>query len=191
MLVRAGCGFRAYYQTYVQFLITCSFRSSRKLSESVDALDQHFWSVIRSSSQKSCGIPDEEHDVKQMLDVAAGLRQKYCYSSDAIGAFTHERTEGQSSDETAECVPSSLSKPTTPMLLYAPGIPLKDQSFPICSKFSLSNLRTLLDEYDLEAGGISYPYLYVAYPHSSFPWHTEDKMLFSINYVHYGAPCVW
>lgn len=39
--------------------------------------------------------------------------------------------------------------------------------------------------------GISKPYLYFGSYPSLFPWQTEDINLYSINFLHYGAPKVW
>lgn len=41
------------------------------------------------------------------------------------------------------------------------------------------------------AGGVTRPMIYVGMLFSSFCWHTEDNFLYSINYVHTGAPKRW
>eukprot|EP00939_MAST-03C_sp_MAST-3C-sp1_P002788 g2788.t1 len=39
--------------------------------------------------------------------------------------------------------------------------------------------------------GVATPSLYCGLWGSAFAWHTEDKELNSVNYIHYGAPKVW
>lgn len=83
------------------------------------------------------------------------------------------------------------SSASTEKILYAAGIPLKNTEFKNTMNFSISKLNTILDLYSVETPGISYPYMYVGSKHASFPWHVEDACLFSINLIHFGAPCVW
>ncbi|KAJ8906039.1 hypothetical protein NDN08_002539 [Rhodosorus marinus] len=53
-----------------------------------------------------------------------------------------------------------------------------------------SHLNTVLD---LVGGmpGVTVPYLYFGMYGASFAWHTEDMDLYSINYIHFGAPKSW
>jgi len=42
-----------------------------------------------------------------------------------------------------------------------------------------------------DISGINVPWLYIGMRYSSFCWHYEDLMLFSINYSHCGAAKQW
>lgn len=39
--------------------------------------------------------------------------------------------------------------------------------------------------------GITSPYLCIGMWRTSFPWHTEDKDLYSVTYSHFGKPKTW
>uniref|UniRef100_A0A3B0RF76 [histone H3]-trimethyl-L-lysine(9) demethylase n=1 Tax=Psoroptes ovis TaxID=83912 RepID=A0A3B0RF76_PSOOV len=64
-----------------------------------------------------------------------------------------------------------------------------------CKEFNINNLNTILDlindSYGIKIMGVNTAYLYFGMWKSSFAWHTEDMDLYSINYLHFGAPKSW
>ena len=42
-----------------------------------------------------------------------------------------------------------------------------------------------------DISGINVPWLYVGMKYSTFCWHYEDLMLYSVNYNHWGKPKLW
>uniref|UniRef100_A0A1I7XQL4 JmjC domain-containing protein n=1 Tax=Heterorhabditis bacteriophora TaxID=37862 RepID=A0A1I7XQL4_HETBA len=63
------------------------------------------------------------------------------------------------------------------------------------NEFNMSRLGTILDETKGEGGkiikGVNSVYMYFGMYGSTFAWHCEDMELYSINYLHYGAPKYW
>ncbi|XP_075164890.1 lysine demethylase 4A [Haematobia irritans] len=61
--------------------------------------------------------------------------------------------------------------------------------------WNIDRLETILDyvnrDYGIEIDGVNTAYLYFGMWKSSFAWHTEDMDLYSINYLHFGAPKTW
>ncbi|KAI0631611.1 hypothetical protein C8Q77DRAFT_1159385 [Trametes polyzona] len=54
-----------------------------------------------------------------------------------------------------------------------------------------SALTRLLPASDKGLPGVNTPYLYFGMWRATFAWHVEDMDLFSINYIHFGAPKFW
>lgn len=58
--------------------------------------------------------------------------------------------------------------------------------------WNVNRLRSPLDLIkSVNIDGVNTAYLYFGMWKSSFPWHTEDMDLYSINYLHFGAPKTW
>jgi len=86
---------------------------------------------------------------------------------------------------------------------YANDIPVDKFSsgFPITGEYAdhswnmnAMNLKpgTLLQFWKNKSfSGITKPWVYISHPYSSFCWHYEDMMMYSINYMHEGAGKVW
>lgn len=54
-----------------------------------------------------------------------------------------------------------------------------------------SALSRLLPTSSKGLPGVNTPYLYFGMWRATFAWHVEDMDLFSINYIHFGAPKFW
>ncbi|KAL9238154.1 hypothetical protein vseg_012620 [Gypsophila vaccaria] len=61
--------------------------------------------------------------------------------------------------------------------------------------WNLNNLPRLpgsvLAYENADISGVQVPWLYVGMCFSSFCWHVEDHHLYSLNYMHFGAPKMW
>ena len=63
------------------------------------------------------------------------------------------------------------------------------------TSWNIANLGSILDcvgeDYGIKIEGVNTAYLYFGMWKTTFAWHTEDMDLYSINYIHYGAPKSW
>lgn len=57
--------------------------------------------------------------------------------------------------------------------------------------WNVAHLPNLLDLMDEKLPGVNDAYLYAGLWKASFSWHLEDQDLYSINYLHFGAPKQW
>lgn len=57
--------------------------------------------------------------------------------------------------------------------------------------WNVAQLPNILDLMDEKIPGVNDAYLYAGLWKASFSWHLEDQDLYSINYLHFGAPKQW
>ncbi|KNC78407.1 hypothetical protein, variant 1, partial [Sphaeroforma arctica JP610] len=76
---------------------------------------------------------------------------------------------------------------------YGADIPgsLFDEDQEVWNLNHLDTILNLLDEMEHSILGVNSAYLYFGMWKTSFAWHKEDMDLYSINYLHYGAPKSW
>lgn len=99
-----------------------------------------------------------------------------------ISEFTRERCD-------------ELEKIYWKTLTYAPplyGADLPGTLFDDSTKlWNLNKLPNLLDVLGTKVPGVNTAYLYLGMWKATFAWHLEDVDLYSINYLHFGAPKQW
>lgn len=107
--------------------------------------------------------------------------ESFDYTFDASG-FTNERCE-----ELEKVYWKSLAY-NNPM--YGADMPgsLFDES---TSVWNVANLDNILNNIKVNIPGVNTAYLYCGMWKATFAWHLEDMDLFSINYIHFGAPKQW
>lgn len=59
------------------------------------------------------------------------------------------------------------------------------------TSWNVAKLENLLDCLGQKLPGVNTAYLYLGMWKSTFAWHLEDVDLYSINYIHFGAPKQW
>jgi hypothetical protein len=57
--------------------------------------------------------------------------------------------------------------------------------------WNVAKLENILDVLGTKVPGVNTAYLYLGMWKATFAWHLEDVDLYSINYIHFGAPKQW
>lgn len=108
--------------------------------------------------------------------------EKFDYRMDGLDEFTPERCAEL---ETHYWKGLGFNQP-----MYAadmPGSLFDDKT----NSWNVSKLENLLDVLGTKVPGVNTAYLYLGMWKATFAWHLEDVDLYSINYIHFGAPKQW
>lgn len=119
----------------------------------------------------------EKNDI---IDEAAF--EDFDYKMDHLDEFTAERCAEL---ETAYWKSLTFAPP-----MYAadmPGSLFEDKT----TSWNVASLPNLLDVIGTKVPGVNTAYLYMGMWKATFAWHLEDVDLYSINYIHFGAPKQW
>jgi len=108
--------------------------------------------------------------------------QDFDYKLDDLDEFTPERCAEL---ETHYWKSLGFNQP-----MYAADMPgsLFDEK---TTSWNVANLENLLDVLGVKVPGVNTAYLYMGMWKATFAWHLEDVDLYSINYIHFGAPKQW
>lgn len=131
----------------------------------------------KSVSSRRMNNTTETNDV---FDEAAF--KDFDYHMEGLEEFTPERCAEL---ETAYWKSLTFAQP-----MYAadmPGSLFKDE----CDVWNVAKLPNLLDVLGTKVPGVNTAYLYMGMWKATFAWHLEDVDLYSINYIHFGAPKQW
>lgn len=129
---------------------------------------------------------------------SVSARRKYCrregsamIDEEAFKDFDYDMDISEYTPERCE----ELERAYWKTLTYAPPLygadlmgTLFDESTEI---WNLNKLPNLLDVLGTKVPGVNTAYLYLGMWKATFAWHLEDVDLYSINYLHFGAPKQW
>ncbi|KAK5172617.1 uncharacterized protein LTR77_002737 [Saxophila tyrrhenica] len=108
--------------------------------------------------------------------------QEFDYKLDDLDEFTPERC--------AELEAHYWKSLGFNQPMYAadmPGSLFEDDT----TSWNVAHLENLLDVLGTKVPGVNTAYLYMGMWKATFAWHLEDVDLYSINYIHFGAPKQW
>ncbi|KAF2722036.1 hypothetical protein K431DRAFT_284243 [Polychaeton citri CBS 116435] len=108
--------------------------------------------------------------------------EDFKYRMDGLEEFTPERCAELESHYWKSL---SFNQP-----MYAADMPgsLFDDTV---ANWNVAKLPNLLDVLGTKVPGVNTAYLYMGMWKATFAWHLEDVDLYSINYIHFGAPKHW
>lgn len=133
----------------------------------------------KSVSSRRMNNTTEKNDV---IDEAAFEGFDYRMDQEDLDEFTAERC--------AELETGYWKSVTFAQPMYAADMPgsLFEET---TTSWNVAKLPNLLDVIGTKVPGVNTAYLYLGMWKATFAWHLEDVDLYSINYIHFGAPKQW
>jgi hypothetical protein len=122
------------------------------------------------------------HNKREQFDVDEAAFEGFDYHLGDADQFTPERCR-----ELEEVYWRTINYGTPMYGADMPGSLFKDDT----SCWNVAKLPNLLDVLGTNVPGVNTAYLYLGMWKATFAWHLEDVDLYSINYIHFGAPKQW
>jgi hypothetical protein len=122
------------------------------------------------------------HNKREQFDVDEAAFEGFDYHLGDADQFTPDRCR-----ELEEVYWRTINYGTPMYGADMPGSLFKDDT----SCWNVAKLPNLLDVLGTNVPGVNTAYLYLGMWKATFAWHLEDVDLYSINYIHFGAPKQW
>lgn len=166
---------------------------STKLEDDMDAVKQE----QDDEEPEEPVVPRRMGAVQQPKSISVSSRRKYNrreaaakIDEEAFKGFKYELDEDYSPERCEE-----LERAYWKTLTYAPPLYGADMPGSLfddrTTSWNLGKLENILDVLGTKIPGVNTAYLYLGMWKATFAWHLEDVDLYSINFLHFGAPKQW
>lgn len=173
-----GCSPGVFSQQNVERLRTYSIYQWKELSNKPNHQPPAPKGQARKNASSRSKAPKSGNDISATLKDEAEV---HAYNIDTT-EFTPERCE-------------QLEKTYWKSLTYSEPMYGADTAGSLFSDsmsiWNVAHLPNILDLMDTKLPGVNDAYLYAGLWKATFAWHLEDQDLYSINYLHFGAPKQW
>lgn len=136
----------------------------------------------KGDTQKSVTSRRMNNHVEKADIIDEAAFKDFDYLLHGLDEFTPERCKEL---ETAYWKSLTFAQP-----MYAADMPGSLFTDDVTS-WNVAKLENLLDVLGTKVPGVNTAYLYMGMWKATFAWHLEDVDLYSINYIHFGAPKQW
>ncbi|GLH09727.1 Probable lysine-specific demethylase 4B [Gryllus bimaculatus] len=138
--------------------------------------------------------------IRQVVDGKAGLYTQINVQRKAMTVKEYQKLADSDRHRTPKHTDyDSLERTYWKQIMYGSPIYGADVSGSLTddslTAWNINSLGSILDyvneDYGVSIAGVNTAYLYFGMWKTTFAWHTEDMDLYSINYLHFGAPKTW
>jgi hypothetical protein len=163
--------------------ITRSVEEDEDVTPTVGRMGGRMGGVVRPAKSKAQTVSARRKNARREGSAAIDEEafKEFDYQMD-ISDYTAERCE-------------ELERTYWKTLTYAPPLYGADMLGTLfdekTEEWNLNKLPNLLDVLGTKVPGVNTAYLYLGMWKATFAWHLEDVDLYSINYLHFGAPKQW
>lgn len=157
------------------------------------------WQAVRRYSMKKIGDMEIKTPILQTVSGQQGLFQLINIQKKAMLVKAYKELAESPNFRPPEGNTDELERKFWKNITFNPAMYGADVPGSIYDKdvkyWNINSLNTILDTLNSDCKvkilGVNTAYLYYGMWKTTFPWHTEDMDLYSINYLHHGASKFW